>query len=92
MKSPAAKRIPLSHSPKIVPAGEFKAKCLTLMDEVNLTGQEIEITKRGKTVARLVAPLKQKSDKPVLFGRMKGTAIELGDIIGPTGEIWEADR
>ena len=42
---------------RIVPAGEFKAKCLQLMDEVyenkNLT---IIITKRGKPVAQMTAP------------------------------------
>ncbi len=39
---------------KKIPAGEFKAKCLKLMDEVQQTGQEVIITKRGKPVARLV--------------------------------------
>jgi hypothetical protein len=42
---------------RIIPAGEFKAKCLQLMDEVyenrNLT---IIITKRGKPVAQMTAP------------------------------------
>ena len=31
-----------------IAAGEFKAKCLQLMDEVNETGVELIITKRGK--------------------------------------------
>jgi hypothetical protein len=42
---------------RIVPAGEFKATCLQLMDEVyenrNLT---IIVTKRGKPVAQMTAP------------------------------------
>jgi antitoxin (DNA-binding transcriptional repressor) of toxin-antitoxin stability system len=42
---------------RIVPAGEFKARCLQLMDEVyeniDLT---IIITKRGKPVAQMTAP------------------------------------
>ena len=37
-----------------MPAGEFKAKCLKLMDEVNETGATIVITKRGRPVSRLV--------------------------------------
>lgn len=37
-----------------MPAGEFKAKCLKLMDEVNETGATIVITKRGRPVCRLV--------------------------------------
>ena len=32
-----------------VPAGEFKARCLKLMDEVRATRRPIVITKRGKT-------------------------------------------
>jgi prevent-host-death family protein len=37
-------------------AGEFKAKCLAVMDEVAATGEPVLITKRGKPVARVVAP------------------------------------
>ena len=39
---------------RTVPAGEFKAKCLKLMDEVDETGLTIVITKRGRPVSRLV--------------------------------------
>ncbi|MEX1104116.1 MAG: type II toxin-antitoxin system Phd/YefM family antitoxin, partial [Dehalococcoidia bacterium] len=41
---------------RTMPAGEFKAKCLALLDEVAETGEELVVTKRGKPVAR-VAPL-----------------------------------
>ena len=69
-------------------AGEFKAKCLRLLDEVQQSRQEIVITKRGKPVARLV-PADEKP--PTIFGRMKGTGEILGDIVGPTGEKWFAE-
>ena len=72
-----------------IAAGEFKAKCLHLLDEVQQTRQEIVITKRGRPVARLL-PVEEKV--PTLFGRMKGSGKILGDIIGPTGEVWEADQ
>ena len=39
---------------RTMPAGEFKAKCLKLMDEVHETGVSIVITKRGRPVSRLV--------------------------------------
>ena len=71
-----------------IPAGQFKAKCLKLMDEVRDRHCEIVITKRGKPVAKLV-PFEQK--RPDIFGCMKGTVTILGDIVGPTGEIWDAD-
>ena len=41
-----------------VPAGEFKATCLKLMDEVRQGGAPIVITKRGEPVARL-APVEE---------------------------------
>lgn len=67
---------------KQIPAGEFKAKCLKLMDEVQRTGEEIVITKHGKPVAKL-SPV--ATEAPPLFGSMKGSVIIHGDIVGPTG-------
>ncbi len=61
---------------RTVSAGEFKAKCLKLMDEVNKTGEPIVITKHGRAVSRLV---------PVGFelrgirGRYKGMMPEVED-------------
>lgn len=39
---------------RTIPAGEFKARCLKLMDEVQETGMSIVVTKRGRPVSRLV--------------------------------------
>jgi len=72
-----------------IPAGEFKAKCLKLLDEVQQQHRQIVITKRGKPVARLM-PLVE--DIPDIFGRLKGTGEVLGDIVSSTGEIWNADK
>ena len=69
-----------------IPAGEFKAKCLRLLDEVSRTGQEIVVTKRGKEVAR-VLPIAQVNDYP-----MRGTIEVLGDIVSPLGEEWECEK
>ena len=68
-----------------IAAGEFKARCLKLMDEVNETGQELVVTKRGKPVVKLV-PMQPKGK--VFFGAMKGTATIHGDIIGPFFDDW----
>ena len=72
-----------------IPAGEFKAKCLKLLDEVQQQRRQVVITKRGKPVARL-APLTE--ELPDIFGRMKGTGEILGDIVSSTGEIWNAGK
>lgn len=73
--------------PTTIAAGEFKAKCLKLLDEVAEKRHTLVITKRGKPVARLVPepPKKQK-----LFGSMKGSVLWEGDIISPIDVEWEA--
>lgn len=71
-----------------MPAGKFKAQCLALMDEVSKGKGEIVITKRGKPVAKLVPYEATHKD---IFGYAKGTVTIHGDIVGPIGEIWEAD-
>jgi prevent-host-death family protein len=73
-----------------IAAGEFKAKCLALLDEVQQTRKEYVITKRGKPVARLV-PAEPKKKTDDVFGRLKGTGAIRGDIFS-TGERWEADE
>lgn len=59
---------------------EFKSSCLRLLDESRRTRKEIVITKRGRSVARL---LPADNKVPVLFGRMKGSGEILGDLISP---------
>jgi prevent-host-death family protein len=75
---------------KTIAAGEFKAKCLRLLDEVARQRAPLVITKRGKPVAKLV-PIDDA--KPLtLYGRMKGTARILGDIVGPLDDVeWSGD-
>ncbi|MGA9978993.1 MAG: type II toxin-antitoxin system Phd/YefM family antitoxin [Candidatus Sulfotelmatobacter sp.] len=38
---------------KQMPAGEFKAQCLAVMDQVSESGEPVLITKHGKPVASL---------------------------------------
>lgn len=73
-----------------ISAGEFKAKCLQLMDEVKETHTAILITKRGIPVAKLV-PVEES--KPVeLFGYLQGTVSFNADIVQPLGEHWDAEN
>ena len=73
-----------------IAVGEFKAKCLKIMAEVQATRSPVTITKRGKPVAILV-PYPEKAPAP-LFGRLKGRVTMADDLIEPTGLAWEADR
>jgi prevent-host-death family protein len=46
---------------KIVGAAEFKSKCLSILDEVQATGEAVTVTKRGKPVA-VLNPVQTDSD------------------------------
>lgn len=70
-------------------AGEFKAKCLKVLDEVLETRKPIVITKHGKPVAT-VSPYVAAGDIPI--GCMKAGVTVLGDIVAPSGEEWDAER
>ena len=74
---------------KKIAAGEFKARCLALMEDVRSTRQPIIITKRGKPVAKLVPAETEKDD---WTGRLDGKFKVTGDIVSPVVplEDWEA--
>ncbi|MCU1259140.1 MAG: hypothetical protein JWO80_2025 [Bryobacterales bacterium] len=71
-----------------VSAADFKARCLDLMDQVKLKKTEIVVTKYGKPVAKMV-PLNDEA--PELFGLLGNSVTYHDDIVGPTGETWDAD-
>ena len=57
---------------KKVAAAEFKARCLTLMENVQKTREPVLITKRGKPVAKLVT-FGKDTDEIYNFLRGEGT-------------------
>lgn len=70
-----------------IPATEFKAKCLKLMDTVARTGEPVVITKHGREVARLIHA---QPEPESLFGYMRGTVRFKGDAVAPIEENWSA--
>jgi prevent-host-death family protein len=69
---------------KVVPAGEFKAKCLALFDEVETRRHTFVVTKRGRPVARIV-PL--ASDKA---RSLRGSLLYEEDLVTPIDVNWNA--
>jgi prevent-host-death family protein len=69
-----------------IAAGEFKARCLTLMEDVRSTREPLIITKRGKPVAKLVPADDVKDD---FIGRLEGEFRVVGDIESPI-DGWES--
>jgi len=70
-----------------VKASEFKAKCLRFMDEVNLTGEEIVITKNGNPVS-ILRPYRKAPT--TLFGLHKGKIESKDDLVAPLDIAWDA--
>ncbi len=77
-----------------VAAAEFKATCLRLMDRVAVTGEPIEITKRGKALVRLVPAQTPGKPPTTIFGAAKHRFLYLAtdDELLSTGELWNAER
>jgi prevent-host-death family protein len=71
---------------RTISAAEFKARCLTLMDDVSSTRETIVITKRGKPVAKLVPAGKERE----FIGRLKGVIEIVGDLDSDPPESWES--
>ena len=67
-------------------AGDFKSRCLKLLDEVAATKEPLVITKRGKPVAKLV-PIPGEID---LYGALEGSVVFEGDIVSPLENEWDA--
>ena len=65
----------MATTPQTVGAGEFKAKCLELMDRVAESGEPIIITKRGKPVAVLTA-VRDPSKADVQPDRVERSAFD----------------
>jgi antitoxin (DNA-binding transcriptional repressor) of toxin-antitoxin stability system len=70
---------------KTINATEFKAKCLEILD--NLPAEGIAITKRGKTVARVLP--EDDYNITQFHGCLKGMEIK-GDVFS-TGVKWDAE-
>jgi prevent-host-death family protein len=78
---------------KQVAISEFKAKCLSLLEQVQRTREPLRITRHGKAVAEVV-PTREEIGREAMFGSMKGSITILGDILSPADDAddWEVLR
>jgi prevent-host-death family protein len=76
----------MSAKPRQMPAGEFKAKCLSVLDHVQRTGKVVIVTKRGRPVAQLV-PLPSNDS-----GSLLGSVVFEEDLLSPVDAEWDARR
>ena len=71
---------------RAIAAGEFKAKCLALLDQVEARGRSFVVTKRGRPVARVV-PL--ESTATSLHGTLLHE-VETDGLLAPVSAEWDA--
>lgn len=72
---------------RTIAAGQFKAHCLRLLDEVAETGETIVVTKRGRAVARLT-PVQAP---PSLRGSVTFLVSD-EELMQPILEPWDVER
>src|SRR5260370_23182385 len=65
---------------------EFKAKCLSLLEEVSKTKTPLRVTRRGKPLADVI-PASPEAEERSWIGSMSGTIEIAGDIVSPVIEI-----
>ena len=69
---------------------DFKARCLSILDEVATTGKSIYVSRRGKPLVR-VCP--HEHDGPRRLGALRGEAVIKGDIVNADfSDDWESLR
>jgi prevent-host-death family protein len=69
---------------------EFKAKCLSLLEEVSKTKTPLRVTRRGKAVADVI-PASLESEERDWIGSMSESVKITGDIISPVIETQEIE-
>ena len=76
---------------RTIAAGEFKARCLRIMEDVKKYRAPVLITKKGRPVAKLVPADEPAAD---VFGCMSGSADIVGDVEAPVVPVraWKTSR
>ena len=71
-----------------IAAGDFKSKCLQMLDQVADQREPLLITRQGKPVARL---LPMPPEQP-LFGAMAGSVLTESDSVAPLDVVWDSSQ
>jgi prevent-host-death family protein len=69
---------------------EFKAKCLSLLEDVNKTRMALRVTRRGKPLADVVPAFPDVGERDWI-GSMAGTTKITGDIVSPVIDLREIE-
>src|SRR6267378_3103038 len=77
-----------SYTMEEIAISKFKATCLAVLEKVRKSNEPILVTRFGHPIAEIGPP---GGVKKIKLGGGAGTAVILGDIVGPIGDIsdWE---
>lgn len=74
---------------------DFKARCLEVINDMQIDGNPVVVTKRGKPVARVV-PISSKGSKlnalQEVAETFRGRGEIVGDIVSSIDEEWDAEK
>jgi prevent-host-death family protein len=65
---------------------KFKAKCLSLLEEVSKTKTPLRVTRRGKALADVI-PASPEAEERSWIGSMSGSIEIVGDIVSPVIDV-----
>jgi prevent-host-death family protein len=69
---------------------KFKAKCLSLLQEVSKTRTPLRVTRRGKPIADII-PASSVEDERSWIGSLSGSTKIVGDIVSPVIDMDEIE-
>ncbi len=77
---------------KSIAITEFKAHCLSLLEDIARTGEPLLVTKHGRPIARVVPSVSASTLYPQ--DSLAGTVIIDGDVVSPVvaASAWSAMR
>jgi prevent-host-death family protein len=70
-----------------ISVSEFKAKCLSLLQQVQKTKSPIRVTKRGKPIAEIVPVSPQSDARRDWIGSLSAVTKITGDIVSPVIDL-----
>jgi prevent-host-death family protein len=65
---------------------KFKAKCLSLLQEVSKTKTPLRVTRRGKAIADVI-PAASEGDERSWIGSLVGSVKIVGDVVSPVIDL-----
>ena len=65
---------------------KFKARCLSLLEEVSKTKTPLRVTRRGKAIADVI-PTTSEAEEKSWIGSMSDSIDIVGDIVSPVIDV-----